>query len=65
MFANPDPLSLYEGCSRMHYHTGDEVSVFALFQQETLSRDRLDTLGHIINKLPSGEKVRLLLPSTL
>jgi hypothetical protein len=36
----------------MNYHTGDAVSVFALFRQETLRHDRLHTLGHIINKLP-------------
>ena len=55
MLATPDPLSLYEGCSRMHYHTGDEVSVFGLFQQEALIHGRLHTLGHVINKLPPKE----------
>jgi hypothetical protein len=39
----------------MHYHTGDEVSVFGLFQEEALIHDRLHTLGHVINKLPSKE----------
>lgn len=39
----------------MGYHTGDESSVFSLFQQETFRHDRLHTLGHIVSQLPSKE----------